>query len=86
MDQNTQQQARARVQEVVQRIKGDPNLARQAQTDPVGTLTGAGMPEEAIGDFLREEGIEAEVSGYAACTITCACTPCCLSGSCWVTV
>lgn len=97
MEAPTQQQieqARNRIKDFAREAKTDPNMVKQLRSDPVGTLTAAGVPQFAMGDFLREEGIEAEVGGYAAptgggtaggyaaagCWVSCACTKCCISG------
>jgi hypothetical protein len=87
---------RRRVKEVVTKIKKDESFARKAQDDPVGTLEGEGLPKSVISDFLVEEGFgplraEEEARGAAdlaelRCAWTCLCTPCCISGSCWITV
>jgi hypothetical protein len=87
------EQARQKIKDFAREAKSDPALASRLKSDPVGTLTSAGVPELAVGDFLREEGIEADVGGYAAktaaaggkvtsagCLISCVCTSCCISG------
>jgi hypothetical protein len=86
-------QARDRIKTFSREAKADPAMVSRLKSDPVGTLTSAGVPQFAIGDFLREEGMEAEVGGYAAstgaatgklaaagCWISCACSACCISG------
>ena len=77
------EEIRAKAQEISTRAKSDPAFVREFQHDPVAALEGAGLPQAAIGDFLREEGIQEEVSGYLAasgCTSTsCTCTGCCIT-------
>jgi hypothetical protein len=92
---------RRKVKQVVTKIKRDEDFARKAQEDPVGTLQAEGLPKSVISDFLSEEGFpplrgeeleesveEFEAEGFAElrCVWTCLCTPCCISGSCWITV
>jgi hypothetical protein len=93
---------RRQVKDVVTKIKRDEAFARKAQDDPVGTLEAEGLPKSVISDFLVEEGfgplpaseiedvpgLEAEDRLLPAlrCLWTCLCTPCCLSGSCWITI
>jgi hypothetical protein len=95
-------QHRRHVKEIVMKIKKDEGYARKAQDDPVGTLEAEGLPRSVISDFLVEEGFSAlppsELEEGAAadlegepltalrCVWTCLCTPCCLSGSCWITI
>jgi hypothetical protein len=89
-------QARNRIKAFAREAKSDPGMVDRLKSDPVATLTSAGVPQFAIGDFLREEGMEAEVGGYAAslgstgtatgslaaagCWFSCACSKCCISG------
>ena len=42
--------------QLVARVKGDPDFKRQAMDDPLGVLRQAGLSDEAIGDLLREDG------------------------------
>jgi len=74
------EQARQKIKDFSRDAKSDPAKVAKLKSDPVGTLTAAGVPEMAVGDFLREEGIEAEVSGYRGCWVSCACSACCISG------
>jgi hypothetical protein len=88
------EQARNKIKEFAREAKADPAMVSKLKSDPVGTLTSAGVPQFAVGDFLREEGIEAEVGGYmtsatgaaktslaaASCWFSCACSKCCISG------
>ena len=66
------QQARQVAEQITQRAKSDPSFMQQLRDDPAGTVKAAGMPEEAIGTFLAEEGL-AEVSGCAM-VAWCVCT------------
>jgi hypothetical protein len=90
---------RKQVKGLVTQIKRDEDFARKAQEDPVGTFEAEGLPRSVISDFLVEEGFpplrevesppeEFEAEGIARmrCLWTCICTPCCLSGSCWITI
>ena len=65
---------RSTARELADRLKSDPNFRTQVEADPAGTLTGAGLPEQAVSDFLNDTGIQADVSGYARC-----------ADSCWIT-
>ena len=66
---------RAKGRELAQRLQSDPSFRQRVQGDPHGAMREAGLPEEAATDFLRETGMSAEVSGYAApsdwCWVTC---------------
>lgn len=50
--------------ELKQRLDDDPEFRARVEDDPVAALTDAGLREGTIGPFLREVGIEAEVTGY----------------------
>ena len=63
--------ARAKARELAGRLKSDPGFRKQVESDPAGTLTGAGLPDQAVTDFLNDTGIQADVSGYARCTDSC---------------
>jgi hypothetical protein len=58
------QTIRTTIDAIAQRAKTDPAFLTQLQDDPVGVLAGAGLPEQAIIQAMRELGLEAEVSGY----------------------
>lgn len=73
-------QARNKLKEFARTAKADAGAIERLKADPVGTLQAAGVPEFAVGDFLKEEGIEAEVGAYARCLVSCVCTSCCISG------
>lgn len=62
---------------VAERAKTDEQFRVQIQQDPLETLTQAGLPREAIGEFLRETQIiddfndGNDVSGFATiCIVT----------------
>ena len=76
------EEARARSRQVAQRLKDDPSYRQQIEADPYGALSAAGVPETAHIDFMRETGVEADVTGYRGCTDTCEDT-CVIT--CWVT-
>jgi hypothetical protein len=78
----TIQQIRAIAGDVAARAMNDGGYRASLEADPVGVLRTAGVPEEAMGDLLRDFGIESsDVSGYllelgvpinaATCTFTC---------------
>ena len=73
-------QARNKLKDWARDAKSDPAAMERLKSDPVGTLQSAGVPEFAVGDFLKEEGIEAEFGAYARCLVSCVCTSCCISG------
>ena len=71
------EQVRATAQKLAERVKSDPAFKHQVEKDPLGTLTAAGLPGEAVSQFLREAELT-EVAGYRAdCVIGS-----CLLGSC----
>lgn len=72
---------RGQIDAVVQRARSDGQYMQQFKNDPVGTLRAAGLPDPAIGDVLRDEGLDGEVSGYMKndCWISCPCTGCCVT-------
>ncbi len=76
------EEARARSRKVAQRLKDDAAFRQQVESDPSTALREAGVPEEAHVDFMRETGIEADVTGYRGCTTTCENT---CGVTCWVT-
>ena len=54
-------QARAAARQAIVRAGTDPEFGRQLRTNPVGTLTAAGVPADAI---REPDGTADEVSGY----------------------
>ncbi|MDQ2984857.1 MAG: hypothetical protein M3R70_13195 [Actinomycetota bacterium] len=61
---------REKAQEILKRMESDASFREQVESDPEGALTGAGLPADAVEDFLRESAT-AEVAGYRGCTQTC---------------
>jgi hypothetical protein len=49
-------QQRDKIQALAQQAKDDPKFKESLRRDPVGVLKQAGVVDDAIGDFLREEG------------------------------
>lgn len=76
------EQARDRIKQFAREAKADPALMSRLKSDPVDTLTSAGVPQYAIMDFMHEEGLGhvAVNLGAASCWISCACSKCCISG------
>jgi hypothetical protein len=62
---------RAKARELAARLKNDPGFRKQVESDPAGALTGSGLPDQAITDFLNDTGIEVDVAGYRICEETC---------------
>lgn len=60
---------------IAHRIIDEPDFREQIKENPHSALTGAGLPEEAVDEFLREwrSGIPEgdEVSGYIVCHLSC---------------
>jgi hypothetical protein len=50
--------------QIAQRAAGDPAFMERLRNDPEETLLEAGLPEKAVGDYIREAGLTAEVGGY----------------------
>jgi hypothetical protein len=65
------EQIRIKARALVERTKSDAAFRAQVEADPMGTLTAAGLPADAIGSVLQSAGIEAEVAGYSASALTC---------------
>ncbi len=64
------EQIRQTAIELADRAKSDTEFREKIHQNPVGTLTEAGLPREAIGNFLRETQIMDEfddVEGYGWC-------------------
>ena len=63
--QNAAEEARQKGRALVQRMIDDPALKQRVREDPAGTLTTMGLPEQAVGDFVRELNLPAdEVAGF----------------------
>lgn len=77
--QNEAAQVRETAKQIAHRLIDDAAFREQIRENPTATLTAAGLPEEAVSDFLREFGVpqdQDEVSGYWdgcswTCTFTC---------------
>lgn len=63
-------EVREKAQEILNRLESDPSFKQQVESDPEGTLTSAGLPKDAVEDFVREAQL-AEVGGYRDCSSTC---------------
>jgi hypothetical protein len=57
-------EVQATAEAIHQRAQDDAQFRERLQDDPVRVLQVAGLPENAIRDFMRQEGLEAEVMGY----------------------
>ncbi len=67
------QQVRDTANQLIERMRNDSSFVDQLKANPTGTLTAAGLPQNAVGDFMHEAGIpaEGEVGGYMMCSETC---------------
>lgn len=71
------EEARTIGRQLAHRLIDDADFRRQLKESPSETLTAAGLPEEAVPDFMREFPVSPEVSGYileadyAGCANTC---------------
>lgn len=67
------EKARETAREIGDRAKSDPAFKQQLTNDPQGTLTSAGLPANAVNDFMleaaREQIIDADVAGYGMPTL-----------------
>ena len=70
-------QIREKAVAITTRISGDAAFKAQVLSNPEATLLAAGMPAEAIPEFLAEQQA-GETRGYG-CTFTCVITECSLS-------
>jgi hypothetical protein len=73
------EQVRAKAAVIVARMKADGAFKAQIEQHPEETLVAAGLPANAVSDFLAELQAEtSEVSGYLAvdCSYTCTSTSC----------
>jgi hypothetical protein len=75
------EQAREAATKIASRISTDPEFRAQVVNDPESTLVAAGLPAEAVADFLAEESASADVKGYllSECSLTCVLTSCTIS-------
>jgi hypothetical protein len=74
---------RSKALEIAARAKSDPTYLAELQKDPEATLSAAGLPEVAVVEFMREDGL-GDVSGYSmgfnsAPPEECLCTGCCVT-------
>ncbi len=70
------QQARARIQEIVERLQSDPAFRREVADNPRQALQETGLPSDVLADIAGGFGHEPDVVGYlrpqcSICTITC---------------
>lgn len=73
------EQARSNANEIAHRLIDDAAFREQVRENPTATLTAAGLPEEAVTDFLREFNVprdQDDVTGYLddcgwTCMFTC---------------
>ncbi|GCE14647.1 hypothetical protein [Tengunoibacter tsumagoiensis] len=66
-DQNNQQ-LRALARQLSERMKTEPDFKAQVEKDPSATLTAAGLPTDAVKEFLQLTSTD-DVTGYSADTI-----------------
>jgi hypothetical protein len=57
-------EVQATAEAIRERAETDARYKARLQDDPVRVLLAAGLPENALRDFMRQEGLEAEVMGY----------------------
>lgn len=55
---------RQKAAQIAERAASDPAFMERLRNDPEETLLEAGLPEKAVGDYIREAGLTAEVGGY----------------------
>ncbi|MDQ2984858.1 MAG: hypothetical protein M3R70_13200 [Actinomycetota bacterium] len=67
-EQKAPDDVRAKADEIKKRLDSDDAFRQQVESDPESALTGAGLPADAVEDFMRETS---EVAGYRNCTRTC---------------
>lgn len=64
MSSSHQERVRQKALEIAERASRDPAFMERLRNDPEETLLEAGLPEMAVGDYIREAGLTAEVGGY----------------------
>ncbi len=71
-----QAEVRETAKQIAHRLIDEPDFRDQVKQDPNAALTDAGLPADAVPDFLREIGAQDndEVSGYGMCSWTCSWT------------
>ena len=57
-------EVQATAEAIHQRAENDAHFKERLQDDPVRVLLAAGLPENALRDFMRQEQLEPEVMGY----------------------
>lgn len=79
---------REKASAILTRMKADPEFKKQVEQNPESTLVSAGLPADAVIDFLEETQLGAsDVQGYmvgGGCTATC--NNSCVSTSCTFTL
>lgn len=63
-------EVREKAEDIIRRLETDPSFREEVESNPEEALTGAGLPANAVEDFLRESG---ELVGRLAvsCGVTC---------------
>jgi len=69
-------QVKAKVNEIAARAKANPAYLQELRANPRQMLLAAGLPDGAVDDVLREEGV-GDVQGYMKCWLTCMTTNSC---------
>ncbi|GCE14643.1 hypothetical protein [Tengunoibacter tsumagoiensis] len=64
--------ARKKLRTIVAQACNDRYYMNVLRNDPVDVLVNEGLPFDVIEDFLRETGLQADVSGYAMSGQMCA--------------
>lgn len=76
-DQTTLDELRDKAQAIAERVKADPAFVQRIKDDPMGTLSGAGIPEGVINQLVQGKTEEVEVAGYRYVDDVCN------DGTCW---
>jgi hypothetical protein len=63
-------QVKTKISEIAARAKANPTYLQELRANPRQTLLAAGLPDGAVDDVLREEGV-GDVQGYMKCWLTC---------------
>jgi hypothetical protein len=72
------EEIRRKSDSILSRAQSDESFRQKLKDDPEGILRAEGLPDEAIGDFIREAEL-GEVAGYlrvADCGVTCTISSC----------
>ena len=81
---------REKASAIVARMQADHEFKKQVEQNPESTLVSAGLPAEAVLDFIEESQLEAGdvqvyvVGGGGGCTATCSLS--CVITSCFLTL